>query len=108
MASLKRILLSQIIQYFSKQLRTGEGFAMWVCFLLPREWLEKGEVTSTILTDVLCEMGIRNFFGRVEFRVPFLLLDSFGLRTEDKFVESTSDPEHEGVTFIRVLCRASL
>ena len=62
------------------------------CFV---RWSEKGGITSTILTDILREMDARKLFDRTDGRLPFVLLDGHGSRTECEFIEHANDPKHK-------------
>ena len=54
--------------------------------------LEKGGITSSILTDILRELDSREIFDYSKGRLPFILLDGHGSRTEFKFLKYINDP----------------
>ena len=47
-------------------------------------------------------MDVRKLFERTKGRLPFLLLDGHGSRTEFEFIEHASDPAHEWFAYIGV------
>ena len=69
------------------------------CFV---RWSDKGGVTSTMLTDVLREFDARGMFPRTEGRLPFVLLDGHGSRTELEFLTCINDPLHKWVVCLGV------
>ena len=61
-----------------------------------------------MLADVLREIDTREIFEWNEGRLPFLLLDGHGSRTEFEVAENENDPTPEWETCIGVSYRTSL